>query len=375
MNILVAMDSFKGCLSSWQAGQAVKEGLLAQDPALSVTVRPLADGGEGTVEALCAGLGGERVRLQVTGPLGEPVEAVYGRLEGGCAVLEMAAAAGLPLVPPERRDPLYTTTFGVGQLIRDALARGCRDFIVGIGGSATNDGGTGMLSALGYAFLDADGRPIPPGARGLERLARISDRDALPELKDCRFRIACDVNNPLCGPRGCSAVFGPQKGADGKSIQAMDRWLKNYARLTGELFPQGDENCPGAGAAGGLGFAFLAFLQGQLLPGVEIVLDKTGLEAAVREADLVFTGEGKLDAQTAMGKAPAGVARLAKKYGKKVVALAGCVSEDAQALHPVVDAFFSVTPGPVSLAEAMEPETARRNLKNTAEQVLRLWML
>jgi glycerate kinase len=264
----------------------------------------------------------------------------------------------------------------VGELIRDAINRGCRRFIIGIGGSATNDGGTGMLSALGFSFLDAHGRPIPPGAAGLAQLHSLSGEEALPQLKECTFRIACDVENPLCGPAGCSAVFAPQKGATPESIPLMDGWLSRYADLAAAQFPKGDKNCPGAGAAGGLGFAFLTFLNARLESGIRIILDETRLEEDIHNADLVITGEGRLDGQTLMGKAPIGVAALAKKHGKKVVALAGCVTGDAHLCNGHgIDAFFPILPGPATVDEAMEPSTAARNLANTACQVFRLLSL
>ena len=377
MRVIVAMDSMKGCLSSLEAGQALREGILRADPEAEVLVRPLADGGEGTVAALTAGLGGTLRQVWVTGPLGEPVEAEYGVLpDGVTAVLEMASAAGLTLVPPDRRDPLRTGTRGVGELLRHAIDRGCRQFLVGIGGSATNDGGAGMLQALGFGFLDEAGEEIAPGALGLRRLRRITSGDVLPALRDCRFRVACDVDNPLCGPRGCSAVYGPQKGANPDSIPAMDRWLGRYAALTAELFPGADPEAPGTGAAGGLGFALLSFLNAKLESGVQIVLEETGLADLLRDADLLVTGEGRLDRQTGMGKAPIGAARLAKRFGKPVLAFAGSLGEGAAACNAAgIDAFFPILRRVTTLEEAMDPINARQNLADTAEQVFRLWRL
>ncbi len=306
MKAVVAMDSFKGSLTSLEAGEAVREGILRAMLDARVTVRPLADGGEGTVEALTAGMGGRRERVMVTGPIGRPVEAVYGILDGGrTAVMEMSAAAGLTLVPAGKRDPLRATTYGVGEMIRDAIGKGCRRLIVGIGGSATNDGGAGMLQALGFSLLDRAGRQVEPGARGLAELAEIRDEGALPELRECSFRVACDVTNPLCGERGASAVYGPQKGAGPAVIAQMDRWLADYAALCRRKYPRADPDRPGTGAAGGLGFAFLAFTDARLEPGAEIVLAETGLESYVREADVLVTGEGRLDGQSAMhGQGP-----------------------------------------------------------------------
>lgn len=376
MNIVVAMDSFKGSLSSMEAGQAVRAGITQADPSTQVMVRPLADGGEGTVEALISGMGGQWQQVTVTGPLGAPVVCTYGILPAtGTAVVEMSGAAGLPLVPEPQRNPLYTTTYGVGEVIRDAITKGCRRFLVGIGGSATNDGGVGMLQALGYGFLDAEGRPIPHGAQGLSQLARITLDRVLPQLAECQFRVACDVTNVLCGPQGCSAVYGPQKGATPEMVQDMDQWLARYAQLARAVCPDtAHPDAPGTGAAGGMGFAFQTFTRGVLEPGVSIVLEETHLEEFIREADLVITGEGRLDGQTSMGKAPVGVAQLAKRYHKPVVALAGCVTPDAAACHAQgIDAFFPVLPGPCSLDQAMEPDTARANLAATAQQVLRLF--
>ncbi len=373
MRIVTAIDSFKGSLTSLQAGQAVREAALRRWPEAEVAVRPLADGGEGTVEALREGLGGQAVTVSVCGPLGTPVAADYTLLPDGTAVLEMAAAAGITLISPEERDPLKTTTYGVGEMIRDALRRGCRRFIVGIGGSATNDGGAGMLQALGFALLDADGVPIPWGARGLERLCRIEPTGAAPELRECTFRVACDVTNPLCGEQGCSAVFAPQKGGTPETIPQMDEWLSHYALLAAEVSATADPEFPGVGAAGGLGFAFRAFLPAVLESGVRIILEETRLEEYVRQADLVITGEGRLDAQTVMGKAPIGVATLAKRYGKRVLAFSGCVTSEAGVCNDHgIDAFFPILRGITTLEEALAPANAYANLVETAYQVFRL---
>ena len=377
MNITIAIDSFKGSLSSMEAGQAVAEGIRRVMPSAGIRIRPLADGGEGTTEALTAGLGGELKSLTVTGPLGRPVTASYGLIrERKMAVLEMASAAGLTLISQEERNPLEATTYGVGEMIRDAIGEGCRHFLVGIGGSATNDGGTGMLSALGFQFLDSEGQPIPLGAKGLENLARISTENARPELSQCSFHIACDVTNPLCGENGCSAVYGPQKGADPEMIRQMDQWMERYGDLAARTFPAADKEAPGAGAAGGLGFAFLTFLNGSLESGVGMVLKEINLKDDIRDADLVITGEGRLDAQTVMGKAPIGVAHLAKEYGKPVIAFSGDVTREAGLCNQHgIDAFFPIMRGVVSLQEALDPGEARINAADTAEQVFRLIQL
>lgn len=373
MNVVIAIDSFKGSLSSLEAGDAAKRGVLKSDPRAQAVVRPLADGGEGTVEALVQGMGGHICKVTVTGPLENPVEAEYGILGDNTAVMEMSAAAGITLVPDKMRNPLYTTTYGVGEIIKDAIQKGCRKFLVGIGGSATNDGGMGMLQALGYEFLDEEGKEVPLGARGLEYLTQIKDEKVLPQLKECKFRVACDVENPLCGAQGSSAVYGPQKGADAEMIDKMDKWLEAYAELAGRSFPKADAKRPGTGAAGGLGFAFLTFTDSVLESGIQIILEETRLEDYIKEADVVITGEGRLDGQTAMGKAPVGVAGLAKKYGKMVVAFAGSVTRDAVKCNEKgIDAFFPVLRGISTLEEAMEPETAGQNLEDTVEQVFRL---
>lgn len=374
MNVVVAMDSLKGSLTSLEAGQAIRRGILRVMPEAQVQIRPLADGGEGTVEALVMGMNGRMERVMVTGPLGKPVEAVYGILdESGTAVLEMSAAAGITLVPEQERDPLNTTTYGVGEMIRDAVSKGCRRFIVGIGGSATNDGGIGMLQALGYGILDAGGNQVAFGAKGLKDIASITDDCVLPELKDCTFRVACDVTNPLCGEQGASAVYGPQKGAAPAMIPQMDQWLGEFAALARERFPKADPLHAGTGAAGGLGFAFLTFTNAALESGIKIVLDETGLEDCVKDADIVITGEGRLDGQTVMGKAPIGVAGIAKEHGKLVLAFSGCVTEDAAACNSHgIDAFFPVLRGVVSLQEAMDHDAAQKNMSATAEQVFRL---
>lgn len=373
MRIVVATDSFKESLTSLEAGEAIREGIAAVDPEAHVDVRPLADGGEGTAEALALGLGGRLEKVSVTGPLGKKVEAAYGILPDGVAVVEMAEAAGIGLVAPAERNPYRATTFGVGELLRHAMEKGCRRFIVGIGGSATNDGGAGMLMALGVQFLTAEGREISLGAEGLRDLCEIRTDDVLPELANASFRVACDVENPLCGAKGCSAVYGPQKGATAESVAQMDQWLADYARLTQKTFPHADPNFPGAGAAGGLGFGFLAYTHATLESGVNIVLEETKLEDYIKDADLVITGEGRLDAQTMMGKAPFGVAKLAKKHHKPVLAFAGAVTRDARELNAHgIDAFFPILRGVSTLEEALDRKNARQNMRDAAEQVMRL---
>ena len=374
MKVVVAIDSLKGSLSSLEAGHAVSEGIHRVFPEAEVIVRPLSDGGEGTVEALTSGMSGSIQKTTVTGPLGRPVEAVYGILpESNTAIMEMSAAAGITLVNERERNPLNTTTYGVGEMIRDAIDKGCRHFIMGIGGSATNDGGIGMLQALGYGILDKEGRQVSFGAKGLKEINKITDDSVIPELKDCSFRVACDVTNTLCGEQGCSAVFGPQKGATSAMIEQMDKWLAHYAALTGEKYPRANRNQAGTGAAGGLGFAFLSYTNAVLESGIRIILEETKLEEYIKTADLVVTGEGRLDAQTVMGKAPIGVAEIAKKYGKKVIAFCGCVTEEAvECNNHGIDAYFPILRNVVSLEEAMDSGNAGKNMAETVEQVFRL---
>lgn len=377
MKVVIAIDSLKGSLTSLEAGNAVKEGILSVYPKALIDVRPLADGGEGTVEALALGMGGRLERVVVTGPLGNKVEAAYGILQEDdntgkkTAIIEMSAAAGITLVDEDKRNPLLTTTYGVGELIRDAISKGCRHFIIGIGGSVTNDGGIGMLQALGYGLLDCGGKQVSFGAQGLSQLEAITDEYVIPELKECTFRVACDVKNTLCGEQGCSAIFGPQKGATPTMIMQMDKWLAYYAALAREKYPRSNMNLAGTGAAGGLGFAFMTFTNAVLESGIKIVLEETKLEEHVKNSDVVVTGEGRLDSQTILGKAPMGVAGIAKKYGKPVLAFSGSVSKEAEVCNEKgIDAFFPIVRGPVTLENAIEH--ARHNLIATSKQVFRL---
>lgn len=374
MKAVVAIDSLKGSLSSMEAGNAIAEGIYRADAEAKVEVRPLADGGEGTVDVLVQGMNGSLRKVRVTGPLGDKMDAAYGIIEEAkMAVIEMSAAAGITLVPDEKKNPLFTTTYGVGEMIRDAIEKGCRKFVVGIGGSATNDGGIGMLQALGYDFLNSKGNAVPYGAKGLEDLAEIRKEHVLPELAQCEFKVACDVTNPLCGPLGASAVYGPQKGATPEMVREMDQWLADYAKLAANCSERADAEHPGTGAAGGLGFAFLTFTNAVLESGIKIVLEETKLEQYIQDADIVITGEGRLDGQTAMGKAPVGVAKLAGKYKIPVLAFAGSVTKDARKCNEEgIHAFFPILRGITTLEDAMDAENARRNLMETVEQVFRL---
>ena len=374
MKIVTAIDSFKGSMTSIEAGNAFSDGFHRVFPDAEIIVRPLADGGEGTVEALTNGMNGHLEHVMVSGPFGQPVDCAYGLIQDSMtAVIEMSGAAGITLVPAEDLNPLIATTYGVGEVIADAIKKGCRRFIIGIGGSATNDGGAGMLQALGFGLLDDDGKEIPRGAEGLEKLAVITTDQVIPELSECTFRIACDVTNPLCGSNGCSSVFGPQKGAGPEDIEKMDRWLARYAKVARALHPDADPEFPGTGAAGGMGFAFRTFLPAKLESGIQIVMEETRLESYLKDADLIITGEGRLDCQTAMGKVPVGVARLAKAHGKPVIAFAGSVTDDASAcIECGIDAYFPIVRGVSTLEEACDSKNARKNMAAAAEQAARL---
>lgn len=374
MRICVAIDSFKGSLSSLQSGQAVKIGAWKVFDEADVDIFPLADGGEGTTDAIISATSGQTKNVKVTGPLGDKIECSYGIINSTkTAVIEMSSAAGITLIAEDKKNPLNSTTFGVGEMIIDALDNGCRNFIVGIGGSCTNDGGVGMLQALGFEFFDKNDKQVPFGAKGLSLINSIAIKNADARLRDCRFTVACDVKNPLCGVDGCSAIYGKQKGATPEMIVEMDKWLDNYAYLTKKLVPTSDKDFPGAGAAGGLGFALRSFLNAELKSGIDLVIDAIKLEDSIKIADIVVTGEGRLDSQSYMGKAPVGVAALAKKYNKPVIAFSGAVIDGAQMCNTVgIDAYFPILRTPCSLDSAMNIDNAYKNLIDTSEQVFRL---
>ena len=372
MRVVIAIDSFKGSLSSPEAGRAAAEGILRVFPDAETMIRPVADGGEGTVEALVTGLNGQFCETEAADPLGKRIKAKYGILPDNTAVIEMAAASGLTLLSENERDPMLTTTYGTGELILDAIHHGCRSIMIGIGGSATNDGGIGCLQALGFGMLDRNGHQVGYGAKGLSELAEITDTNIISELKECRFHVACDVANPLCGENGCSAVFAPQKGADTVTIRLMDEYLRNYAGLTKKHNPAASPDTAGAGAAGGLGFALMYYLGAELESGVKLIMRETKLEEAIANADIVVTGEGCLDSQTAMGKAPVGIAEIAKKYSKPVIAFCGAAGEGAELCSPNgIDAYFPILRRVSTLEQAMDKSNACNNLADTAEQVFR----
>ncbi|MBO8142770.1 MAG: glycerate kinase [Firmicutes bacterium] len=356
MRVVIAPDSFKGSLPADAVAEALAQGWLSAWPETLVDGVPIADGGEGTVDAMVRATGGRIVLSQVTGPLGYTVQARFGVLgDGKTAVIEMAEASGLSLVPPKARNPARATTRGTGELILAALNLGCRRIIVGIGGSATNDGGAGMAQALGVSLLDASGREIPPGGLALARLDRIDVKGLDPRVREAEFVVAADVDNPLCGPDGASRVFGPQKGAGPDLVEQLDRALAHYGDVIRRDVGVDVVDMPGAGAAGGLGAGLVAFCGAVLRPGAEIVLEAVGLESRVRAADLVITGEGRLDGQSVRGKAPLAVARLAKRYGKPVVAVGGSIAPGADELlaEHGIDAVMAIAPGPISLEAAM----------------------
>lgn len=370
MKIVIAPDSFKESLSALEVAKCIESGFREIFPDAEYRKLPVADGGEGTVEAMVAATGGETIRVPVTGPLGEQVEAFYGLTgDGGTAVIEMAAASGLALVEPRQRNPLKTTTFGVGELIRAALDRGARRFILGIGGSATNDGGAGMAQALGVRLLDGQGKDLGFGGGSLDGLSRIDTTALDPRLAQCRIEVACDVDNPLIGPKGASAVFGPQKGATPAMVRQLDANLAHYADIIQRDLGVAVAELPGAGAAGGLGAAMVAYLGADLRPGVDIVTNAVGLEPMVVDADLVITGEGRIDSQTIHGKTPIGVARVAKRHGKPVVGIAGCLTRDVAVVHAHgIDAVFSVLYRSCTVAEALAEaaDNIRREARNIA---------
>lgn len=373
MKAIIGMDSFKGSLSSVDANQAVVIGIKQVFPDAVVKSFAMADGGEGTVETLVDGMNGSLVEVSVTGPLGTPIKASYGLIEDeDLAIVEVASACGLTLLSEDKLNPLVTTTFGVGELINHAFNAGARKFIIGLGGSSTNDGGVGMLQAMGYEFLDADRKEIGFGGGSLSSIHSIRRTAESEKFNECEFRVACDVSNILYGEQGASYVFGPQKGADSDMLKMLDAGLKHYAKLTAEKMNIDITEVEGGGAAGGLGAAFHGYLNGQLESGVELIMDVLGVELEMEDANLVITGEGRIDAQTSMGKVPAGMAGMAGKFNIPVIAVGGSLSEDSYDLNNHgIDAVFSIQPKPVSIEEAMDCERSRINIEKTAEQIMR----
>ncbi len=369
MKIVIAPDSYKESLTAQQVATQIERGFREIFPEAQYVKLPVADGGEGTVEAMVAATQGKIIRLNVTGPLGEDVKAFYG-LSGddSCAFIEMAAASGLELVPASRRDPLITTSFGTGELIRNALDRGVEHFIIGIGGSATNDGGAGMVQALGAKLMDKQGEQIGFGGGKLAELCRIDLSEFDPRIKNCRFEVACDVTNPLLGEEGASAVFGPQKGATPELVSQLDKALEHYARVIQRDLNRDVLSIAGGGAAGGMGAALHAFCQAELRRGIEIVTEALGLDELVKDASLVITGEGRIDSQTIHGKVPIGVAKVAKRYNKPVIGIAGSLTADVAVVHQHgLDAVFSVIYSICTLDDALE--NAAENVRMTARNI------
>ena len=353
MKIVVAPDSFKGSLTAVEVSDAIGQGVREIFPEAEIVKIPMADGGDGTVQCLVNATGGKILREKVTGPLGDEVLASYGILgDKKTAVIEMAEASGLTLVPENKRNPLITTTYGTGQLIKAALDQGCRKMIIGIGGSATNDGGAGMVQALGAKLLDKDGEEIGFGGGELKKLNRIDISNLDNRLSDTKVLVASDVNNPLCGPKGASRIYGPQKGATPELIEELDKSLSHFAEIIKRDLNKDIKDIPGAGAAGGLGASLIAFLDAELKSGIEIIIEIVKLEQAIKDADLVITGEGKIDSQTIYGKAPIGVAKIAKKYNIPVIAVAAIIGDDANIVHQHgIDNLIKVSEPPMSLTE------------------------
>lgn len=375
MKIVIAPDSFKGSLTAKQVGEAIRSGIRRALPQSELIVKPMADGGEGTMQCLVDATDGRILTATVKNPLGQDISAEFGILgDSVTCVIEMAAASGLYLISTADRNPLVTTTYGFGQLITAGLDQGCRKFILGLGGSATNDGGAGMLQALGYVLLDQEDQPLSFGGGELSRLSRIDTSQVDKRLADCHFVIACDVTNPFVGPNGASHVFGPQKGATREMVLQLDDHLCHFADLIEKTRGIAIHDLPGTGAAGGVAGALLAFLNGQLRSGIEIVIETTGLAEAMDKANLVITGEGQVDFQTAQGKTPCGVAQVAQRYGIPVIVFAGSIGNGIDSLYEKgVSAVISITNKPMTLDQSMRE--AASLLEQTAEQVIRIYSL
>jgi glycerate kinase len=353
--IVIAPDSYKGCLSALDVTNAIEGAILEFYPEINVVKVPIADGGEGTVDALVTATNGKLMFSEVLDPLGEKIVAKWGILgDGTSAVIEMASASGLPLIPKEKRNPYITSTFGTGQLIMSALDENCKKIVIGIGGSATNDGGVGMAKALGAKFFDSSGKELNDGGYALQKLNKIDISNIDPRIKNTEILVACDVDNPLCGPRGASAVYGPQKGATPEMILELDKALLNFSEIAQKTVGKDVKNIAGAGAAGGLGAGLMFFTEASLMPGVELVLEVTNFNSLVEDADLVITGEGNTDFQTVFGKAPVGVAKAAKKYNIPVICISGGLGDGYESVFEKgIDAIVSISSGPVSLDECM----------------------
>lgn len=372
MKIVIAVDSFKGCLSSSSIAKAVEEGIFNTLPECEVIKVPIADGGEGTVEALVDATQGKKITLPVHNPLMQPIHAGYGMTgDGRTAIIEMSAASGLDLIPLKPGNIMDTTTYGTGEMIADAIKRGCRNFIIGVGGSATNDAGTGMMQALGVRFTDDTGKEVEKGGKSLSAIRHIDTQNQLPELQDCTFHIATDVTNPFYGPQGAACIFGPQKGGDEEQIKILDRGMKHLAGLIFETTGKDISYLPGSGAGGGMGGGCVAFLQATISSGIELIMDYLRFDELIQGADLLITGEGRMDRQTLFGKVPVGIARAAASRHIPVIAITGQVDTTAdKALREAgLSAIFPIHPAPISLEKAMQPDYAYRNIRRTVEQI------
>ncbi len=374
MKVVAAIDSFKGSMTSLEVSEAFEKGVKKVYKDAEFLKIPLADGGEGTVKALIDNLDGEMVNIRVKDPLMRDVDSFYGISgDGKTAVIEMAAASGLPLLDSDERDPMKASTYGTGELIKDALEKGCREFIIGIGGSATNDAGIGMLSALGYIFLDENGDELNPNGENLLKIKSFRDDKVMKEVSEAKFLIACDVDNPFYGSNGAAYVYGKQKGATEEMIKILDKGMENFSNVIKDIKESDISNISGAGAAGGLGGAFMAFFNSELKPGIDIITEKIELEKSIKGSDYVITGEGRIDFQTAMGKTPSGVAKLAKKYGIPVIAIGGSVDDEIGNIYECgITAAFSIIDSPMTLNEAMDTKNAQRLVEKTAEQIFRV---
>lgn len=374
MKIIIAPDSFKGSLASHQVCAAIEKGIKKADPSIDIISIPMADGGEGTVDALMDSLGGYKVVVEVKDPLFRKIKAQYGLTdEGKTAVIEMASASGLALLSNSERNPMKTTTYGTGELIRDALERGCRSFIIGIGGSATNDGGVGMAAALGARFYDRDGNAIELTGGGLLKLDSIDLSEMDPRVGESRFRVFCDVDNPLYGPQGAAYVYGKQKGADAAMTEKLDMGLRRLSEIIQRDLNKNVAHIPGAGAAGGLGAGLMAFLDAKLEKGIDLLMETIGFEERIKGADLIITGEGRMDHQTKYGKTISGIIKAAQKQGIPVVGICGSIGEGVEELYSEgLNSVFSIVNRPMSLQKSME-ETSEL-LASTAENVIRLFV-
>ena len=368
MKLLVAFDSFKGSLTSLEAADAFGEGWLSAEPTAEITKIAIADGGEGTLGALIETMGGEWRKAEASDPIGRPIVVRYG-VAGGRAIIESATASGLTLLSNEERNPLNTTTYGLGEVIRSALDSGHRDFIITLGGSATNDGGVGMLQALGYHFYDSHSNELRGGGKILDKIAKIDYQGAHRALGESRFTIASDVDNPLLGDQGATRIYSPQKGADSAMVELLERGMANYAEQAQKTLNKDFSNAKGAGAAGGLGYALLAFMGATMRSGIDIVIEATGLRERAKACDIIITGEGRLDRQTTMGKAPGGILRIAQELGKPVIAVGGTIVHCKELDNSAFEALYAITPEGMSLDEAMQSEVAKENLLRCAQRI------